>query len=505
MTALETRRNGRLRLAALVAIPVAIYFAFLVRHACTSVGGSDSSGYANAARGISSGRVVARIDALDRLGLPEVFGDVFVPIGYLPLPAARTMAPLYPPGFPLHLAAAAAIFGWEWGPYLVSPLFAALALPLFFALARELGLRRPLALSGAALLAACPIFVFLAIQPLSDVVGMLWCLTAVLAALRSRRSPGLAAAAGAAFGLAVFVRPGNLLLAPALLAAMGAERRRLLLFGAGGLPFAGAQIAYDVAVFGAPFRTGYGSTGHWSAFGWENVPKHLGLYPLWLAQLLTPLPALGFLASLADPARPRRVRALLALWFGAYFVFFCFYHFGWSWVDTRFLLPALPALLLGFLLALDRLLGWRPLRTSDSSRAAAVIVVLLVLAVAFAGIRAIRRNGVLTLREGEASFSDGCRLAEALLPPNAVVLSSWASGSLWYYTDLPAARWDRLWPVRFEDVRRRTESRGFRWFALIMKDEIPAARAQVPGRWKFLGERRQATLWKLEPETRPDD
>ncbi len=485
-------------LGLLIAVPYAI---FLFRHASFSVGGSDSSGYANAARAIASGRLVTPIAPPEFPRFPPADGALFIPLGFVEVSGGTAMAPFYPPGFPLHIAGAALLAGWELAPFVVSPIAALLCLWLTYRVARALELTRSLALAAAALLAASPVFFFQAIQPLSDVPATLWSLAALLAAIRSRRRPAMAAAAGLAFGIAVLVRPGALILAPALLVEMWPDRRRLLLFALGGLPCAGAQIAYDIAAYGGPFRSGYSLIGHGRTLAWRHFPERARLYPLWLSQMLTPLPIIGYLAALADRSRPRRTRLLLACWFGAFFVFFCFYVVAGSWVDTRFLLPGLPALLLGFVLSLDRLQKAVALGGVVPARLAAPAAALLVLLPLVVGARGIRDRGVLTIRDGEASYSEGCRLAEARVPPRSLVISCWTSGALRYYTRLIPVRWDYLDPARFADVRRRTEPAGWRWYALLMKGEIPEASSHVPGRWTFLGERRQATLWALEPET----
>ncbi len=89
--------------------------------------------------------------------------------------------------------------GWELGPYLVSPIAALLVLVLVFLVGRELGLPRGWAAAAAVVLAACPVFVFQAIQPMSDVVATAWCLAAIFAALRSRARRPLGSGGGLRF------------------------------------------------------------------------------------------------------------------------------------------------------------------------------------------------------------------------------------------------------------------------------------------------------------------
>jgi hypothetical protein len=488
-------RSGAIGLLAL------FYTLFLFRHASFAVGGSDSSGYANAARAMVAGRLVVPIETTRLLGLSDTDGDLFVPLGFVWLRDRGAMAPFYPPGFPLLMASASSFLGWESGPYVVSPVAALIALALFYLVARELGLSRSFALAGVALLAAAPPFVLVALQPLSDIVATACCLAAILAALASRRRESWAAVSGLAFGLAVLTRPASLLLMPALLVALWPGPRRLLYFLLGGVPAGAAQAAYNFAAFGSVFQTGYGVSLHWDALAGRYFLTRFRLYTLWLVQMMTPFPALGFLATLVDRLRPLRTRLLLAAWFGAFFLFFCFYAVGDSWPDTRFLLPGLPAMLLGFLLSLERLRDVI-LGTPRVARLAGAAVVLFLVMTVGAGASWIRNRNVLAIPAWDAWYPRSCRFAAARLPPRALVLSCWTSGALYYEGDLVPVRYDFLDPDRFRRTRRAAEARGFRWYALVMKGEIADAVKRVPGRWEFIGERGPASLWSLarEPE-----
>ena len=77
-------RRLRVSLALVVATAALLgYYVFLFRNTCFAVGGSDSSGYANAAKGLWQGSLVVPIEALERFDLPASFGSVFTPLGYV--------------------------------------------------------------------------------------------------------------------------------------------------------------------------------------------------------------------------------------------------------------------------------------------------------------------------------------------------------------------------------------------------------------------------------------
>ncbi len=493
------RPGAALLLAAVAGL--AVYGIYLYRHTCFAVGGSDSSGYANAARALVKGPLVSPIPALERFGLEGSDASAFTPLGYVLLEGSN-LAPMYPMGFPLHVAAAARLAGWEVGPYLVSPVAALIVLLLVFLVGRELGLPHGWAAAAAVLLAACPVFVFQAIQPMSDLVATAWCLAAIFASLRSRRDVRWAAAAGFALGVAILVRPLDVLVAVPLLFALPPNRRAWSYFVLGGLPCAVALFSYNIACFGSPFRTGYGLYGLLRHFAWSNLPVRLPRYVLWTAQMLTRVVCLGWAASMGDRRIPGRHRALLFTWFGTFLLAYSFYEPADAWWYTRFLLPGLPAVPLGFLLVV-RDLHRRVASWSDFwSRVTVVAAALAVALIARDGFRSARRLGVLEMHRMQKDFPDGCLRAAREFPPGALVLSREMSGALRYYTALTPVRWDVLDPGRFRALRAQTEPAGGRWFALLMKYEVPHAVTRVPGPWTFMGESGSVTLWRLEPEAR---
>ena len=128
----------------------------------------------------------------------------------------------------------------------MSPIAALLCLLLLYLLARDFGLSPIWSASTALIFAAWPVFLFQALQPMSDIVATLWSLAAILFARRSRARPAWALGAGAAFGIAILVRPTNVLLALPLAFALPMSGPSLVLFAAGGLPFAGLLAAYNL-------------------------------------------------------------------------------------------------------------------------------------------------------------------------------------------------------------------------------------------------------------------
>jgi hypothetical protein len=457
------------------------YALVLFHHTVFAVGGADTSGYVNAARLLSEGRATTRIRGLDRVGLGPEFAEIFIPLGFTPGPRPGTMSPEYPPGLPLHMALAGLLGGWSRAPFFVSPIAALACLVLIYLLGRELRLPPALALAGSALLGFAPVFVFQAVQPMSDVVATAWALMAVFAAYRSRaRTSALwAAAAGAAFGMGVLVRPTNVLVVLPLLLALPFRGKTWFAFAAGGAPFAAFQLAYGAAAFGSPWKTGYRSLLS-EGMAVSNFPDRARHYAFWTARLLSPLVPLGWMAVAADRRVTLRDRWVLLTWFAAFFLFYSFYAPYEAWWYTRFLLPGYPALILGALVATRGFV----VDSEPAKRwriAAAAVLVVLALTVE---IRYVTKEKVQEFYKGERIYPEACAMARRRLPPNAIVLSMQMSGALHYYTDLPYAMWNWMDAQRFAVLRVSTESRGFRWYALLAPFEIAEVEKNLPGEWR---------------------
>ena len=471
---------------------VAAYAVVLALRASHAAGGADSSGYLNAARAFAAGRVTEAIPTLARLGLDPRFEPAFRPLGYVPSGRPGVAAFYYPPGLPAHFAAAAVVAGWKEGPFLVAPLCAAAAIVLLFLFARDLGVSRSGAAAGSAILAVHPAFVFQALQPMSDVPATAWSTATLLAARRGRADSRWAAAAGAAFGAVFLVRPASVLLLPALVAFLGFSPRRLAALAAGGaLPLA-LFVLYNRAAFGGPLSTGYVRGGLLDAVSWGNFAPRARHYGHWLSATLTGLVLLGWIVSLVDRRIALRDRAGLFLWFAAFFLFYCFYTPYDTWWYLRFLLPAFPALIVGFLVAGEHALA--ALRTMSSvavARAVAAAAVGIVLALE---VRQIRRLRVMPILADQATYPDGSAWAAARIPAGALVVSMQMSGALKYYTKLEPLRWDA--PAELPGpVLAAADRRAIPVFALLFPFEREPA-LKLPGVWDAMGSEHGVALYR---------
>ena len=469
------------------ALALAIYAVLLVRANSSIAGGADSSGYLNEARLLARGRLSEEIAALALLGLPSRDHDLFLPLGYRSGPRPGTMASSYPPGLPLHMAALGILGGWGAAPFLAAPIAAIAALLLIYAVARELGVSRGFSAAGALVLAACPILFGLAVQPMSDVPATAWVLAAVYFGLRARRSDGWAAAAGAALGIAVLVRPTNALAVIPLLFALPPGWRALVRAFAGGVLFAAFLLLYNHAAFGSATSTGYETilTRTMSA---ANVLPEIRHHGFWLGVLLTPLVPLAWIGVGFDRRVPARDRALLLTWFGAFFAFYCFYEVYDDWWAVRFLLPGIPAMILAALLvARDVPLPMKWKKVVGPALLAGIVAV---------GVIHVAKFGILSIGRGERVYRDASRGAVSLVPTQSLIAAMQMSGALKYYVERPSLRSDRVRPERFAEIRRRAEERGIPMYALLWPFEV-ADLDHMPGDWEPIGRWRDVTLYRL--------
>lgn len=404
--------------------------AVLLANRSESIFGADSSGYINLARMLSEGKVTRALPVACDACQPSWV----TPLGFVPV--GDGMASFYPVGLPLHLALAALAGGWAHAPFVVSPIAAVVLVFLTWWLGRRLH-SDAAGLIAALLMGMCAVFIFQALQPMSDVVAATWSVATIAAAVKSRERTRFSILAGFCFGIAVLVRPTSLLLLPALAFALPLRWRALAGFIAGGIPAAIVLGWYNLAAFGSLLATGYSVGGATRELALEYFPPRAWHYLRWTAEQFSPLAVIAAIGGLW--ALQRRDRLMLAVWFVAFFVFYSFYFSYDAWWYTRFLLPAYPALAIAAGVALAHVMAMPRLRI------AATMLVMVMLAWEA---RQIARFGVLYTDEDQHRARVPAEFAARALPTGTLVFAKEFSGSLVYYSALRPVRWD-LAPPEF--------------------------------------------------------
>ncbi len=436
-----------------------------------TAGGSDSFGYVSQAYGWAKG-TLPRPEPIP-MSVPWPAGDAsLAPLGYRAGRQPHTMVPTYAPGLPLMMAAALA--SGACGPFLVVPLCSALVVWLTFLLGRRTG--GPWAgLLAAMFVVTSPIVLFQSMWPMSDIPAAALWTGAALAALGGSRRSSLTAGLWTAAGL--LVRPNLpvipfLLLAHLALSARGQERWiRMALFGAVVAPAALAIAALNTAWYGAPWNSGYGAAAE--LFSVTSITANLARYPVWLWQSQSPLVLLALVPLLPrfrDDAWQPAVRLCAALFLATLFSYLMYSTFE-EWWYLRFLLPAIPAVLVLMSTGLVAV-GRRLPQPWGRVGVTAVTILLLTYTTRFNSDQGIFGG----LKDHERRYADVGSYIHHALPPNAVIFSVQQSGSVRYYGGRMTIRWDlidRDWTVRApEEVERL----GLHPYMVIEDWEIPQMR-----------------------------
>jgi hypothetical protein len=455
--------------------------------------GPDSSGYLNLARLLISGESVHRVPRIE--GLEPPAWDYFYqqPLGFDVNQRTGTMAPTYPVGFPLHLAFAAQFVGLDHATVLVNILLAAAAGLLMIALGRRFGLPWNWSCAAAAFLWACPLFIFLVVQPMSDLPAMVWGMAAIWSALRARDSWPWGFAAGFAVGLAVLVRPSNLMLVLPVAVILGTRGKAWLCLAAGGLPSAAFLAWFNVKFYSALFKTGYGDMN--SFFGLRFLPHNIGHFLLWIPVLLCPLVALAALGVVRFRPPERRLALLSMTWIGSFVAFYAFYSFsGESWTFIRFLLPAFPAIILEGLWIIRR--RWVPLMSEGRRRLGLPLLLCFTL---LWDVSVVQRLHAGTLQRGAALYKQASEWMNAHAPGNAIVALWHLSGSFAYYTDFAIVRWDVFGPAEAKMLYAAARTARRPVYAVLFDFERESAfKDHLPGNWRQRTRTGDMSIWELE-------
>jgi 4-amino-4-deoxy-L-arabinose transferase-like glycosyltransferase len=454
-------------------------------------GGADAFGYVSQAYSWAAGRLPHAQPIPLTVSWPS--GDAsLAPLGYRPGLQPHTMVPTYAPGLPLMMAAFLPL--GSCGPYLVVPACAALVVWLTFILGRRAG--GPwTGVLAALFVTTSPIVRFQSVWPMSDIPAAALWTGAACAALGERRRDALMCGMWTAAGL--LMRP-NLPIVPVVLflhllvTARARERWvRPALFS---LPVA-LVVCFIAALYtvwyGAPWKSGYGAAGE--IFLASNILPNLSRYPVWLWQSQSPLILLALVPLWSRMEHANRTAVwLCAALFVATLASYLVYSPFEEWWYLRFLLPAIPALLVlvaaGIVMSARRLPPvWRSLTVIAS------VIVLVALTTWYTNLRAAPGP----MRDAERRYADVGLFIGQSLPANAVVFAVQESGSVRHYGGRMTIRWDlidRDWASRaVEEVRRQ----GLHPYLLVEDFELPQVRdwfgieANAPLPWGLVARMRQ--------------
>jgi hypothetical protein len=446
-----------------------------------AVGGSDSSCYALMADAFAAGKLQPTSDLVLQVPWPQA-PKSFTPGGFVESETrVDASVPVCAPGFSLLLAPLAAIGGRD-AIFFLTPAAGALLVWLTFVAARHMA--GPLAgVLASILIAVSPPLLYQLVQPMNDVTtAALW--VAAFVALVTRRW----ALAGLCCGVALLVRPNLLPLAvvagifvvldrsAAREGALGLIPNHQSLIP-GVLAFIGAALPpcllvlwLNDALYGSPFRTGYGQLGH--LFGVSALSVNVPRYLSWLVEAHTPFPLLAFVAPLVLP-REKRLDLWLAI---GLIVATCAVYFFYNpfdeWSYLRFLLPAIALMLVLASSVFVEMLKFAPAagRTILVGGVAAGLAVVCV--------RAAEDRLAFNLRFLEQRFRSAGVVVRDTLPANAVVLSVWDSGAVRFHGRKEALTWGGLEPDWLDRALTWLDQHGHTPYIMLESWEEPAFRSR---------------------------
>jgi hypothetical protein len=367
--------------------------------------------------------------------------------------------------------------------FLVVPLFGALLVWSVYVLGSRFG--RRVGLASGLLVACSPAFLFQLVQPMSDVpAAALWVL-ALACATGSR--PHAPVTAGFATSVAILMRPNLLPLGitiGAFLIARGFASRRgtspAAIFALASVPGCLAVAIIQQLFYGSPFRSGYGSLD--TLFSAANVAPNAARYFEWMWQSHTP----AWLLALAAPfVLPGWLTALLLTFAIVNVACYLPYVVFNDWWYLRFMLPAIAVLLVLTAATIDsivaRALSAREVDSSRTHRVRTALLSTLTVAMCFFFIREAGARSVFDLPRLESRYERAGRYVDQRLPDTALVITSWESGSIRFYSNRTTLVWDALDPAWLDRAIAFSRTRGLEPYLLFERWEEPLFRQRFAG------------------------
>jgi hypothetical protein len=466
-----------------------VFGVLIERHVGAWAGSSDSSGYMNDARLLDARefhpmqRTIAGIppEKLPFMG--------YIPLGFLPMNNGR-MYPTYPMGLPVAIFLGSTVFGWGAGPNVVMWMHAMACIVAMYFLCRELKLGREISFLGTLFFGSSSLFLFSSLHAMSDTPAALWAILAALGCLKSERKAGWAIFAGFCFAYGILVRPTNLLMIVPILFLFRWNLRRAILFCIGAAPVAACLVIMNHMLYGKSLTTGYGDFS--SLFGLRYVSASLHNYLSWIPVEMTPLIvlALGFPFVVVDMRRGVRVGVIV--WFATFATFYATYYYTHeTWWFLRFLLPAIPALIVGMLSVIAAVGKQYP---------SLKFVGGLLLTCFLLRWNVVWTHKLYALDSGaqEKEYPDTCVFIKNNVPRDAVILCMQASGSVLFYTDHTIVRWDCIGETDFLEIVKACDKTGQQIYMVLFSFEEKSALKKFSGaRWTDSGKVSEVSIWHL--------
>ena len=464
-----------------------LYGIFLALNVMAYAGGSDSSGYLNAARLIAAGKLHEKQRIVEGISTSQISSHTYIPLGFTPS-VNEEMVPKYPLGLPILVALTSFITGLAAAPNLVMWLHAIGSLILIYNFALILNLEKFWAVIATIMLAINPLFISYSLQLMSDMPSLFWCGLTIFSALKTREKVNWAIIAGASAGMAVMIRPANILIFIPLLIALGKNWRSLIYCGLAGLPFAAIMLILNHGLYGKFITTGYGDMS--SLFSLKNIPPSVDAYARYLPLELTPFALLAVGIFIPKIWRQnQRILVIIAAWIVPFLIFYSCYQFTHeTWGYMRFLLPIFPAIILAMILTVRNI--------HESLPKFCMMILMFFLTFSFCWQASVfARLPILT--DEDLSYFKATNWANNNLPKNSIIIAMQTSGALFHYTDFSIIRYDSVDKKSLEEIEKIQRPIYAMLFPFELED---ALETRFPGKWEKVTEVSPATIWRLDNE-----
>jgi hypothetical protein len=240
------------------------------------------------------------------------------------------------------------------------------------------------------------------------------------------------------------------------------------------LPFVITTAALHNAMYGSPFKSGYGDLD--ALFRLEHIAPNLVRYPVWLLQTETPFVLLAIAAPwVLRDAHSKGIAWLLLAFAAVTFACYVPYSVFDVWWYLRFVLPAFPPL---FVLSTAVAASV----VSPAPRAVGTLLVVVGLgALVIFHISTAIKGDVFRLQQFERRFRDGGEYVASRLPPNAMVFTVWQSGSVRFYSDRTTLLWNNLHPEWLDRSLEFLRAEGYHPYFLFELNEESEFRKRFGG------------------------
>jgi hypothetical protein len=199
---------------------------------------------------------------------------------------------------------------------------------------------------------------------------------------------------------------------------------------------------------------------------------------------------------LENPRVKPVLMASIALIFGFYLTYY-FTHLVWWYL--RFILPAVPALIVASLLVAQtwtRRRGWELFSLSAPAglRLASIAIIIILLG---ANGYWLEKYNTLAGKKTDSTFFKISEWLNTHAPANSVVAAGQASGSLYAYSAFPVVRWDALNPELTASITAHLQSLERPLYAALFPyEQKDALEKHMPGSWEQVADIKGVIVWK---------